>query len=373
MAEHTPVAIVGAGPAGLAVGGCLRRHGIDFIMLEKANAVGSSWRGHYDRLHLHTVKGLSALPNLPFPEEYPRYVPRRSMVDYLDRYAATFDLKPRFATPVQSIRRDDEGWVVEAASGPIEASHVVIASGLNAEPVRPALPGLERFQGEVLHSADYASGNRFTGRDVLVVGMGNTGAEIALDLVEQGARPTLSVRGGVHIVPRDLFGVPIQLVAIASSPMPVALNDAVFPLILDLALGDLSRYGLKRPPYGMLRKVADAGKIPVLDVGTVRAIANGTIKVAGGIDGFDEKGARFADGSRADVDAVVLATGYRPNFAELVEPDEIASVPANGTPVAKRATLHFVGYDSPVTGLLRQIARDAVKVADRIAGAVRAG
>ena len=101
-------------------------------MLEKANAVGSSWRGHYHRLHLHTVKALSALPNLPFPDNYPRYVPRRSMVDYLDNYAATFDLKPRFATPVHSIRRDDEGWVVEAASGPIEASHVVIASGLNA-------------------------------------------------------------------------------------------------------------------------------------------------------------------------------------------------------------------------------------------------
>jgi len=115
MAEHTDVVVIGAGPAGLAVGACLRKAGLDFIILEKDHQVASSWRRHYERLHLHTVKQLSSLPYVPFPAAYPRYVPRHLVVEYLDSYAAHFDLKPRFGDAVRSVRRNGTDWLVQGS------------------------------------------------------------------------------------------------------------------------------------------------------------------------------------------------------------------------------------------------------------------
>ena len=119
---------------------CLRKAGIDFIILERANEIAPSWRHHYERLHLHTIKSLSSLPFMPFPKDYPRYVPRRQMVDYLDSYARTFNLQPRLGETVRSVRKDGSDWLVESTSASIRASFVVVASGYNAEPVQPAFP-----------------------------------------------------------------------------------------------------------------------------------------------------------------------------------------------------------------------------------------
>jgi cation diffusion facilitator CzcD-associated flavoprotein CzcO len=361
--ERTTVAIVGAGPAGLAVGACLRRAGIGFVILEKGPCVAPAWRRHYARLHLHTVKRYSALPFAPFPKTFPRYVPRDLMVRYLDSYAADFDLRPRFGEAVRSIRRQDEHWVVEAMSVRLLAPHVVVASGNNAEPVIPAIAGMARFRGKVVHSVDYVDAAPFAGQAVLIVGMGNTGAEIALDLAEGGARPTISVRDGVHVVPRELFGVPIQVVGmLATRLLPRRANDRLFPLILDLALGNLERYGIRRPKLGLLQQIATASRIPVIDVGTVKAIAAGAIKIAPGIAEITETGAAFSDGRTADFDSVILATGYRPNYRDFLEAPERAG--------ARTPGLHFVGFHNPVTGLLHEIAREAEQVADVIRGDV---
>jgi len=366
MAEHTDVAIVGAGPAGLAVGACLRRAGVDFIILEKHHEVGASWRRHYERLHLHTVKSRSSLPYLPFPSGYPRYVPRRLVVEYLDRYATAFELRPHFGETVRSIRRDGGNWAVEGTSSSIDASHVVIASGFNAEPVMPVVPGMETFKGSLLHSAEYRNARPFAGQSMLVVGMGNTGAEIALDLCENGARATLSLRNGVHIAPRDLFGIPIQIAAtLAARVLPISINDAIFPLILDLALGYPAKYGLKRPKQGILRQVACSSKIPVLDVGTVRKVAEGTIKVAPGISTVTENGVLFDGGQAGTFDAIIFATGYRPNYRSFLDC-------ASDRP-GEEPTLHFIGFKNPVTGLLREIAHEARRIADRIAARQRKG
>src|SRR5215475_3812491 len=284
MLERTEVTVIGAGPAGLAVGACLRKAGVNFIILERGEQVACSWHRHYERLHLHTVKQLSSLPHFPFPADYPRYVSRTLMIAYLDRYATNFDLKPRFGETVRSVRRDRNDWVIEATRSSISASNVVVASGLNAEPVTPSFPGLEKFRGKIIHSAQYVNAKPFAGRSVLVIGMGNSGAEIALDLSEGGARTTISVRDGVHIVPRELFGIPIQIVAIiASKVLPSAASETLFPRILDLALGDLSKHGIKRPHEGILQRVASAARIPVIDVGTVRKISEGAITVAPGV------------------------------------------------------------------------------------------
>jgi hypothetical protein len=354
--EQTTVAIIGAGPAGLAAGACLRVAGVDFVMLEKAQAVGASWRRHYDRLHLHTVKKYSSLPMRPFPRDYPRYVPRELMVRYLDDYAAHFALRPRFGAAVRSVQRDGDGWMVESAAGSLRAAFVVVATGYNGEPMVPVVPGIEAFGGKVLHSADYADAKPFASRSVLVIGMGNTGAEIALDLAEGGARPTLSVRNGVHVVPRDLFGIPIQVVAMAATRLPAGFNDAVFPKILDLVLGHPARYGVTRPQEGILAQAARAAKIPVLDVGTMRKIVEGAIKVAPGLSTVTADGAIFRDGSRGNYDAIILATGYRPNYRNF-----LAEAESNNAD-----SIYFIGFRNVLTGLLRQISIEAMAAADDI-------
>ncbi|PDT44717.1 flavin-containing monooxygenase [Sinorhizobium fredii] len=356
----TNVLIVGAGPAGLAVGACLRRAGLDFVIIEKAHEIAPAWRHHYRRLHLHTVKALSSLPHVPFPKDYPRYVPREKMVAYLDAYAERFELRPRFCETVTSVRRNEGGYLVETGTDTFSARQVVIASGSNAEPVVPSLPEMEAFNGRRLHSADYTDAAPFAGQSVLVVGMGNTGAEIALDLAECGARPTLSVRKGVHIVPRQLFGLPIQMIAIATRPLPKAVNDRLFPIILDLALGNLEKYGIVRPKQSILDQV-DAGRIPIIDIGTVKAIKSGGIKVAPDIKRFTERGAIFVCGRQAEFDSVLLATGYRPGFEKFL-PTELWPGKGGVTRRASELGLYLVGFHNPVTGLLREIGREAVAV-----------
>ncbi|RUZ55758.1 NAD(P)/FAD-dependent oxidoreductase, partial [Mesorhizobium sp. M7A.F.Ca.US.003.02.2.1] len=275
---------------------------------------------HYERVHLHTAKRFSSLPFAPFPRDYPRYVPRDLFVDYLDAYAQRFDLRPRFGETVRAITRRGRSWLVDTTTGPLHASNVVIASGNNAEPLMPGFAGADTFKGRKLHSADYRNAMPFAGQPVLIVGMGNTGAEIALDLVEGGARPTISVRGGVHIVPRELLGVPIQMIGMAARLMPQRINDALFPIILDLALGRLEKYGLKRPKQGMLQQISEASRIPTIDIGTVSKIREGAIKIVPDIAEITEQGARFADGRHGEFDAIIFATGFRPGYAKLLEP-----------------------------------------------------
>jgi len=363
--DSTPVAIIGAGPAGLAVAACLRQAGLDFVILEKELKVAPAWRRHYERIHLHTTKRYSSLPFAPFPKHYPRYVPRNLFVDYLDDYAHRFDLRPRFGETITAIARDGPGWRVEATSGPLRAWHVVIASGYNSEPLRPEFPGIETFKGKTLHSADYSNATPFAGQSVLLIGMGNTGAEIALDLAEGGARPTISVRGGVHIVPRELFGVPIQMVGMATRFGPQRVNDALFPVILDLVLGRLDRYGLTRPKQGLLQQIALASRIPVIDVGTLGKIREGAIKVAPDIAEISERGAHFVDGRQGEFDAILFATGYRPGYARFLEPG-IEPGPSGVNARASDLGLYLVGFHNAVTGLLREIGIEAQAIADDI-------
>lgn len=369
MAETTNVVIIGAGPAGLAVGACLRKVDIDFIILERADEIAPSWRHHYERLHLHTIKRLSSLPFMPFPKDYPRYVPRRQMVEYLDSYARTFDLQPRLGQTVRSVRKDGDEWLVESTSALVRAPCVVVASGYNAEPVQPAFPGAERFKGRIMHAKDYANGRPFAGQSVLVVGMGNTGAEIALDLAEQGARPTISVRNGVHIVPRELFGIPIQMLSILTAKLPLGGNSPLLLHIIDRALGELESYGIHRPRGPIIPKTGGRARIPVIDVGTVKKIQQRAIKVAPGIAGITTDGVTFADGSSARFDSIILATGYRANYSSFLEGYEgdgaIGDQAVND--LSRKSGVYFVGLRNSASGLLREIGREAVTVADDIA------
>jgi len=366
LAEKTEVVVIGAGPAGLAVGACLRQRKVEFIILEKQSQIGSSWRRHYERLHLHTIKSLSSLPFRNYDRDYPRYIARKQFIRYLDGYARDFNLQPRFGETVHTVRRAEHGWSIESTSYSISASYVVVASGLNSVPVVPTFPGIEKYQGRTLHGGEYVNAAPFFGQNVLIVGMGNTGAEIALDLSENGIEPTISIRNGVHIVPRDLFGLPIQVVAtLATTLMPRSVNDAIFPFILDFALGNLSRYGITRPRQGILEQIDKAAKIPVLDIGTAKRIQEGKIKVRLGVSAITADSVIFDDGEKSRFDAIILATGYRPSYQDFLGANEVRD--GGALPVNVPPTMFFVGFRNPVTGLLHDISKEAKKVARDIA------
>jgi hypothetical protein len=361
LVEAPRAIVVGAGPAGLATAACLARRRLPYVLLERERTVGASWRRHYDRLHLHTARGSSALPYLPFPQGVPRYPSREDVVAYLERYAAAHRIVARLGEEVRVARRDAGSWTVETDRGVHAAPHLVVASGVNGEPLRPSWPGVETFGGEVLHSSEYRSGARWRGADVLVVGLGNSGGEIAIDLHEHGARPALSVRGAVSIMPRDVLGIPTPSLAVATAWLPARLADAIARPIARLSLGDLSRVGLARPASGPVEQIARTGRVPLLDVGTVALLRRGAIALYPGIRRFEPGRVVFGDGRAAPFAAVVLATGYRPSLGFL------AGAPRPGDPAAAAMGLHYCGFRVVATGMLREIGREARRIARSIA------
>ena len=194
--NETAVAIVGAGAAGLSAGASLKRRGIDPVVLDKDDRIGGSWARRYERLRLHTVRRFSGLAYYPIPGWYPRYLAKDMFAEYLEDYARRFELDVRLRQAVRRIApTDDGGWLLDTPSGRWRTRVVVVATGHYNEPFLPRWPGIDEFEGWLLHSADYRSGGQLAGGNVLVVGIGNSGAEIAADLVEQGAaRVAISVR-----------------------------------------------------------------------------------------------------------------------------------------------------------------------------------
>lgn len=365
------VIVIGAGPAGLAVGACLSRSDVPFIILEREDSVGASWRGHYDRLHLHTSKGTSALPFLPFPRHYPTYPSRDQVLEYLESYARTFDLEPHFQEEVISARSRDGGWKVRTNSAAYHAPHLVVATGLNREPVVPQWPERELYRGTTLHSAEYRNGAAFRGRRVLVVGFGNSGAEIALDLCEHGAAATISVRSAANVIPRDIFGIPIERVASLSGLLPPRVADSINAPLLRLLIGDLRPYGIEPLPYGPMTQIARTGRIPVIDVGTVGMIKEGRIAVRPGIERFFGEGVVFTDGRREAFDAVVFATGFRARLESFLEVEGLCNdhgIPRfDGRPLPEG--LHLCGFSVVATGVLREVGREAKEIAEKLANA----
>jgi cation diffusion facilitator CzcD-associated flavoprotein CzcO len=367
-APFTDVAavVVGAGPAGLAAAACLKRRGVDSIVLEAGSALATSWRNHYARLRLHTVKQHSSLPGLPFPVEVPRYPTRAQVVDYLEQYAARFGIAPRTGEPVSRIAAQGDRLVVDSARGRYRAPVVVVATGHNRLPNPDRIADQERFRGEILHAARYHDGAPYAGRRILVVGAGNTGAEIALDLLEHGASPSLSVRTPINVVPRDFLGLPMQVTSLRLRRLPIRMRDRIGRIVSRLAFGNLVRHGLLRPALGPLSSIALRRRIPLIDVGTVAAIKRGDIAVKPALARFTETGAVFADGSTIEIDAAILATGYHPALADFVAvPGALAEdgFPRDWKGGGAHPGLYFVGYEDVSTGLLREIGLTAEAVA----------
>jgi putative flavoprotein involved in K+ transport len=352
------VVIVGAGPAGLAAAATLRTHGIDATILERGQRVGEPWRARYDRLHLHTVRWLSNLPGYRIPREYGRWVARDQFVRYLEQYTAHHRLEPRFGVEATRIDREDGQWRVQTSDGTIPARVVVVASGYSRVPQLPRWPGT--FGGPVVHSADYRNPRPFRGQDMLVVGAGNSGTEIAVDLAEGGAgRVRIAVRTPPNILRRDTKGFPTQLVGIAVQRVLSPLLDPMIRVLRHATIPDLSDRGLPRPsePFSQFRRTAT---VPVIDVGFVDAVRRGAIEVVPAVAALDGRAIVLADGSRMFPDAIVAATGYHPGLEPLV--GDVTAMGEHGIP-RPQPGLHFLGIGVPLSGLLHQVGKDGRQTA----------
>ncbi|HEY9290246.1 MAG TPA: NAD(P)/FAD-dependent oxidoreductase [Microlunatus sp.] len=363
--------VVGASAAGLATAACLQRAGQDVEMLEATDVVGSAWRGHYDRLHLHTPKSASALPGLEMPAGWARYPARDQVVSYLERYRDHHRLAPHYGQRVQGLERRDGAWVATTADRQWSAPTVVVATGFTRRPVLPSWPGIEAFRGEILHSSAYRNGQPWRGGRVLVVGFGNSACEQAMDLVECGAEAHLSVRSPVNAIPRDLFGmVPILRLGAALQHLPTRAADALAWPLVRLTVGDIRRIGLDKLPYGPMTQIARNRRIPLLDSGTLNHIRAGHITLHGAVSRFTPEGVVFADGTTLDVAAVVLGTGYRPALEDFL-PDwttvcDAAGIPRQSGRPTDLPGLFFCGYQVSPAGMLHDIAQEARHLAARL-------
>ena len=370
--------IVGGGPAGIATAAGLKRRGLDPIVLERGGTVAPVWRSHYDRLHLHTNKGASHLPGRPMPPRYPKYPSRDQVAEYFEEYTAAEDVHVRLNTDVVSCHRTDGFWATVTTKGEtIESLNLVIATGLDQIPNMPRYPKQELYEGTILHSAEYRNGRPYAERYVLVVGFGNSGGEIALDLTEHGAHAFMSVRGPSVVVPRDIAGIPALTISRWLSVFPPKVGDWLSKPLLRITIGDISKLGIPKAPWGPLQQIAVQHKIPMLDVGTLNAMRVGAIKVRPGIDRFTEKGVIFTGGNSEPFDAVIFATGFEPGVDRILESTETlldgrGRPLVSGGPTAEPG-LFFCGFVEPPTGRLRAIGLEAERIADLITADVGSG
>ncbi|MFF5712625.1 NAD(P)-binding domain-containing protein [Streptomyces sp. 62] len=323
----TRVAVIGAGAAGLAAAKALLDEGLDVTVLERGTRPGGLWAGDdgtgdspaYDSLHLNTSKKRTEFADFPMPGEWPDFPSAALVAGYLADYADAFGItgRIRFTSEVTSVRRAGQVWEVtvgdvaedEATAGAAvtqEYDAVVVANGHNRDPKwpSPAYPGT--FDGEQMHAHDYRSPDVFAGRRVLVVGMGNSAMDLAVDASYVSRGPVLlSARHGTHIVPKYLFGRPADATGGALAVLPWRIRQTVAQTVLRLAVGTPQRYGLPRPAGGLFQNH------PTISDTILHRLTHGEVVARPGIERLDGGRVVFTDGTAEDVDVIVWATGYR--------------------------------------------------------------
>jgi cation diffusion facilitator CzcD-associated flavoprotein CzcO len=360
------VIVIGAGPAGLATSRELSRADVRHVVLERGETIGHTWAHLYDGLVLHTGKHLSALPGMPFPSCTPLFPTRRDFLEYLQRYAETFRVPVETSADVDAVQPDGEAWTVHVKGAtPRHARALVVASGIVSNPHIPDIPGRDRFSGRIVHSIEYRNPEPFTNQRVLVVGTGNSAGEICAELADGGAHVTVAVRSGARAVPRQLFGIPIHYFGVALSALPQSLLRGA--MSLTGAISQLVRGPSPLPPPS--ENVC--ANVPLIGFHLVDGIRSGRIRLRPGLSEFTSAGVRFVDGSEADFDHVILATGYRGAvgmLGNLVRLDDCGFAARRDRVVSMdRPHLYFVGHNYDARGGLRNIGRDARIAATLIA------
>ncbi len=380
------VCVIGAGLSGLAVAHALKERGIPFVCLEKAPDVGGIWRQPgagergpgYLSLHLNTAKQLTGYADFPMPSSYPLYPRHSQFAAYLRSFAEWAGLlgHVELRTEAVSVRQDaDGGWTVvsrdaDGAETSRRFEQVVVASGHHTDPALPdPLPaGADSFTGTILHSLDYRDGGDYDGRRVVVVGLGASAVDIAADLSRHAEQTLLSVRRGLHIVPKQLFGMSVDEIAEAPwwTEMSFAEQRRWVERALLVARGRLGDYGLPEPDHPVFSSAT------TLSDEILSRIRHGAVTPKPAIGSFDGDRVVFTDGTSVTADAVVYCTGFRMTFPFLpagcpVAADGSVELYRRVVP-ADRPGLYFVGLVRPVGSITRLVEAQAQWVARLVDG-----
>ncbi len=316
------IAVIGGGPGGLSAARWLRECGVGFDLLERHADFGGIWdidapgSPMYETAHFISSKTLSAFRDAPLPDAYPDYPSHRQILEYLRAYAEQHRLRDdaRFGARVAQVAPDasGEGWRVTLQGGEARRyAGVVLAIGQQWTPKQPALPG--SYSGEVRHASAYRSIKELEGRRVLVVGGGNSGCDIAVDAGIVAKRALLSLRRGYWFIPKHIFGMPADVFGQSGPHLSARVEQILFQPLLRLLVGDLRRFGLRRPDHRLFETH------PVLNSQILHSLSHGDVTAKPDVRAFDGQRATFADGSSEEIDLVILATGYRKALSLLPE------------------------------------------------------
>jgi hypothetical protein len=300
---------------------------------------------------------------------YGEFPSRDKWIEYLEDYTEHHQLEVRFGTKVKHVAPANGGWRVRTDRGELHARFVVIATGYDSEPNLPAWPGRDGFTGELIHSSDYRNPEPYVGRDVLVVGPGTTGSEIATLLSQGGAgRVRVACRTPPNVITRKILGASVNAHGIVLNHVPIPVADKVTWRLQRNLFGDLEPYGIPRSPYGIATATFKRQQTPVYDSGFVRLLKSGEIKIVPAVLGFDSSDVLLADGTRIQPDAVIAATGYRRGLEGLV--GHLGVLDENGIPLTSGGKEHpsapglfFNGFRTNLSGQLRLMRPDARAIA----------
>lgn len=305
------VCIIGAGPAGLSAARALRRLGIPYDHFERHSDVGGIWdldnpgTPMYESAHFISSRQTSGFFDFPMPEDYPDYPGNRHILAYTRAFADAYGLRDvvRFGTSVTAVDPDDDGWRVQTADGQERGYRAVIcATGVTWSARSPQHEG--RFDGEIRHSSSYRRPEEFRGKRVLVVGLGNSGADIACDAAATADAAFVSIRRGYHVIPKHLFGLPVDEFATRGPQLPLQVERPLFKAILRVLQGDLTRYGLPKPDHKLFESH------PLLNSQLLHHLQHGDVAIRPDVARLDGRRVRFTDGSSTEVDLILHATGY---------------------------------------------------------------
>lgn len=309
--------IIGAGPSGLAMAAEFKRRGIPYDQFERQAGLGGVWEIEspgtpmYKSAHLISSKTQSGFWDFPMPAAYPDYPKHSQVLHYLRAYAAFHQLESsiQFNTEVQSVAPSEHSAQVTVSGQTLTYRGVICASGCNWEPRLPAIPG--EFSGEVRHVVSYRDSSEFVGKRVLIIGLGNSGADIACDAARVAERAVVSVRRGYYFVPKHIFGMPSDVFANEGPHLPLWLEGPIFGALLRLIMGDMRRLGMPKPDHALLQTH------PIMNDQLVHHLRHGDVSIQGDVKAFHGQTIEFVDGSQAEFDLVLFATGYTRRIAYL--------------------------------------------------------
>ncbi|WP_406398630.1 NAD(P)/FAD-dependent oxidoreductase [Streptomyces sp. NBC_00879] len=371
--------IIGAGPGGLAVAWTLKEAGLNPLLLDREKIACSSWHSYYPSLRMNSWRRLSSLPGMRLSSEYGPWPMRNDFLTYMKKYIEVLDPDLRGETEVHRVDRESGRWVVRTSSGDLRAKNVVVATGLHRKPFVPDWPGLDEFEGEFLHARSYSVPEPFVGKDVLVVGCGPTGIDIAVAVANAGAsRVRMSIRN-MPVLFKLSPTTSLLCQAIKHGPLPHWLVNRASLLMHKMQWGDLSQYGLAAPKEGTMAGTARIGHAyGAIDRGLIPAVREGSIEVVPGVTGFKKKAVLLEGGTNIKPDVVIASTGQRPDMERLLGHLNVLAQPGgrplvHGGKTAPHAPgLYFQGYRLP-PGQLPDMAVDARAIARAITETRRFG